>query len=151
MKKALNILLAEDDPNDLELFSQALRRDGAIVNLQRVHDGAEAIQYLQGAEPFSNRSHHPFPDIILLDLKMPRITGLDVLRWRKSHRDCARVPLIMFSGSGLQKDVETAYTLGANSYFSKPNSFQELQETLRTILHYWSRAELPEIPRQRCG
>jgi CheY-like chemotaxis protein len=152
MKKKLTVLLAEDDPRDLDLFTHALQRDGVIVDVQRVHDGEEAIEYLQGRGAFADRATYPFPDIILVDLKMPKVSGLDVLEWRKKHPECARVPLIMFSGSGLQKEINAAYRLGANSYFSKPNTFQELRETLKTILHYWSRAELPESPvGQRCG
>jgi CheY-like chemotaxis protein len=150
MQRTLIILLAEDDANDFEIFSYALQQNGVPVNIQRVHDGEEAIRYLEGQFPFSNRSTYPFPDLIILDLKMPRLTGLEVLQWRRNQPECARLPVIMLSGSGLQQDINYAYHLGVNSYFSKPGSVEKLQQLLRKILDYWSSAELPQIVAQHC-
>jgi CheY-like chemotaxis protein len=150
MQSTLVILLAEDDSKDFEIFSYALRQNGVLANIQRVHDGQEAIHYLEGRLPFSDRLAHPFPDLIILDLKMPRLSGLEVLQWRKKHPECARLPVVMLSGSGLQHDVNEAYKLGVNSYFSKPASVERLQKLLRRIVDYWSSAELPEISLQHC-
>jgi len=150
MRNRLKILLAEDDPRDLEIVKHALQRNGVAVDIEYVRDGEEAICYLKGKPPFSDRVAHPFPDLIIVDLKMPRVSGLEVFEWRRHQPRCARVPLIMLSGSGLQKDIDTAYRLGANSYFSKPASLEKLQEILHSVLDYWGNAEFPEVSGQQC-
>jgi len=149
MKHKLNILLAEDDERDLELITLALRGNGVPINIQRVQDGEQAMHYLQGQEPFADRLTYPFPDLMILDLKLPRFTGLEVLLWRKNHPQCARVPVVVFSGSSLPRDINDAYSLGANSYFTKPDTAEELRDIRGAILHYWSSAQLPEMSNQR--
>ena len=137
------MLVAEDDQSDLELLNHALSRDIVEVDLQVTRDGDELVSYLQGEGRFRDRQKHPIPDLILLDLKMPRLGGLDVLHWLQEHLRCARIPTIVLSGSNLDADVEGAYGLGANTYFSKPNSLRELRELLRLVLAYWAHSERP--------
>src|SRR5579862_6015676 len=115
MKSKMVVLIADDDPNDRHLVNHALQRNGAPVELHEVTDGAELTQYLKGNGPFANREKHPFPDLILLDLKMPRRDGLDVLKWLRKHTKLRSTPTVMLSGSGLDQDVEAAYALGVNS------------------------------------
>src|ERR1051325_4650381 len=122
MTDKLVMLVAEDDESDLELLNQALSRDIVEVDLQVTRDGDELVSYLRGDGRFRDRRKHPVPDLILLDLKMPRLGGLDVLRWLQEHPRCGRIPTIVLSGSNLDTDVSGAYALGANTYFSKPNS-----------------------------
>ena len=140
----LVILLAEDDGNDAEIFTHALAKSGVEAKLHIVGDGEEVMDYLQGRGKFRNRRAHPFPDIIVLDLKMPRVNGLELLEWLGKSPQYGRLPKIMLSGSGLQDDVEHAYRLGVNTYFTKPFRMEKLQELLRTLIEYWSKSERPE-------
>src|SRR3954468_2258939 len=125
MKHRLVVLVADDDPNDRYLLQHAVR-DGVPIDLHEVVDGAELVQYLKGHHPFDNRSMYPFPDLVILDLKMPRQDGLQVLKWLRKQPEFRRLPTVMLSGSGLEQDVEAAYALGVNSYFSKPSRHEDL-------------------------
>jgi len=131
------VLLAEDDPNDRRLFHLALRRNQKPIRVFEVADGMEVIQYLKGEGKFGNRDKFPFPNLLILDLKMPRMTGLEVLHWLRHKPEFARLCTVMLSGSGLDKDVAEAYRLGANSYFKKPNDFTHFIKVLNVIFDYW--------------
>jgi len=145
-KLALNVLVAEDNPNDVVLLERALPRNGLEIHLRHVQDGTEVIDYLQGVGHFANRAAFPMPDVILLDLKMPKLTGFDVLHWMRDNNDCGQIPTVLFSGSGLEKDVEKAYALGANTYFEKPTSYAEFARLLKILLEYWARSKRPSAP-----
>src|SRR5690349_6191482 len=126
MKRGFTILLAEDDGNDIRLFEHAVAESAAesrvSVAVQVVRDGVDAIAYLAGEGDFADRSAYPFPDLIVLDLKMPRLTGIDVLGWLKQHPEYSRVANILLSGSSEDRDIEEAYHLGVNTYFQKPST-----------------------------
>lgn len=143
MKKRFVILVAEDDSKDRELLLHAARANGQDFELHLTHDGEEALSYLKGSGRFSNRSLHPFPDLLLLDLKMPRVNGLEVLNWVRQRSGHPRIPMVMLSGSGLEHDVEEAYRLGINTYFTKPDSLKELRELIDAMVAYWSRSQRP--------
>ena len=142
MNRGFTMLLVEDDEHDLALFRHALQKSahdtGLKIQLYMVRDGEEAIEYLRGAGPFTDRALHPFPDIIVLDLKMPRLNGLDVLRRLKEHRQYSRVPKILLSGSSQERDIDEAYELGVNTYFQKPTSLAELRELVHHMICYWA-------------
>lgn len=142
----LNVLVAEDNPNDIALLEAIVRRDGVEVQLNFVRDGTEVIEYLRGVGQFGNRQTFPMPDLILLDLKMHLMSGLEVLDWRRKHPQCARIPAVMLSGSGLEKDVAQAYALGANTYFEKPSTLGEFTALIQALVQYWSRSKLPRVP-----
>jgi CheY-like chemotaxis protein len=145
VKSKFNILLAEDDPTDLRLFHLAIKRNGGReVNIHEVGDGMEAIEYLKGEGAYADRFHHPFPQLLILDLKMPRIDGLQVLRWIRKQAQFSRLPIVMLSGSGLQNDIAEAYRLGANSYFTKPTDFKKFQHLLDILFDYWILTEKPD-------
>jgi len=133
------ILHVEDDPNDVLLLQHACRKAGLNCNIQRVSDGDEAIEYLQGKERFADREQFPLPQLILLDLKMPRMTGFDVLTWRRDNDRFKCVPVIVLSSSNHDVDLKRAYDLGVNSYLMKPVSFESLCEIVKSIYDYWLR------------
>ena len=146
MPAKLFILVAEDDVNDRVLLTHALTRDSLPVRVEMVGDGEEAIDYLLGEGDFGDRARYPLPDLLLLDLKMPRLNGLDVLRWLRSHDSCPSLPVIMFSGSGLEKDVQEAYRLGVNTYFQKLGDPRALVALLRLMVQYWLASMRPTLP-----
>jgi len=131
------VLLAEDDPNDRRLFQLALRRNQKPIRVHEVADAMEVIQYLKGEDKFEDRDKFPFPNLLILDLKMPRMTGLEVLHWLRHKPEFARLCTVMLSGSGLDKDVAEAYRLGVNSYFRKPSDFGHFIKVLNAIFEYW--------------
>jgi len=143
MNDRLVILVAEDDANDLELLRHAVRQNGVIIDVHVVSDGEDAIQYLRGGGSFANRALHPLPDLIVLDLKMPRVSGLEALEWIRDHRRYARIPVIMLSGSGLDPDIQEAYRLGVNTYFTKPAELKKLRELIAVLIDYWARSQRP--------
>jgi CheY-like chemotaxis protein len=145
VRRKLIILVAEDDPNDLELVRTAVMRNGTEVELHETSNGEEVIQYLQGEGRFQDRQNFPLPDLLLLDIKMPRVDGLEVLRWLHANPKCAKLPVVMLSGSGLEKDVEDAYRHGVNTYFAKPSEFEEMQKLIHALIEYWGMSELPRL------
>ena len=126
MGRALTILVAEDDPNDALLLKLAFGQAGVNAWPHFVGDGKEAIDYLRGEPPFNDRVRHPWPDLLLLDLKMPRTTGFEVLEWLRRRPDLEPLSVLVLSGSRWQDDIDRAYALGANFYCTKPLDFKQL-------------------------
>jgi len=141
----LVILLVEDDENDIILVRKAVEAAGAGHSVHAVQDGEQAIQYLQGLGRFSDRHKYPIPNVVLTDLKMPKIGGFELLHWLRTNPLFSVIPTIMYSSSALEKDVREAYQLGANSYITKPTSLSGLVDTLRILYEYWSRCECPPL------
>ncbi len=131
------ILHVEDDSNDVLLFQHACEKAGLGCNLQAVTDGAEAIAYLSGADHFSDRHRHPLPELVLLDLKLPRVNGFEVLDWIRKGDRFHRLPVVVFSSSNHEADVNRAYDAGANSFLLKPVDFNALVDVARAVHHYW--------------
>ena len=131
--KAATILHVEDDPNDTLLFEHACKKAGIVFDLQAVSDGDQAIAYLRGVNDFSDRAKHPLPRLILLDLKMPRVSGFDVLTWLRSENALNQVPVVVLTSSNHDADVKRAYDLGAKSYLVKPVGFEALVELVKTL------------------
>lgn len=145
MSNKLVILAAEDDPNDLELLRHVVAENGVQVNFQAADDGEQLIHYLRGEGKFADRDLHPIPDIVVLDLKMPRMNGFEVLQWLRQEPGLARIPAVVLSGSGLESDIEEAYRLGANTYFTKPGQLAELRKIIGSLIDYWRRSQRPII------
>jgi CheY-like chemotaxis protein len=145
MSKKLVILAAEDDPNDLELLRHVVGENGVAVNFQSADDGEQLIRYLRGEGQFADRDLHPIPDIVVVDLKMPRMNGFEVLQWLRQQPGLARIPAVVLSGSGLESDIEEAYRLGANTYFTKPGQLAELRKIIGALIDYWRRSQRPII------
>lgn len=133
------LLVAEDDENDALLLERALKRADSSFHLVRVTDGEELIGYLQGRAPYDDRAAHPAPSLVLLDLKMPRMDGFDVLRWRQNDESGRLLPVIVFSSSSLERDIRRAYSLGANSYVVKPMRSDALDGMVQALLAWWGR------------
>ena len=134
------VLVAEDNPDDALLLRRALDKAGIKARVKIVPDGEEMLLYLQGLGAYSNRSADPLPSLIILDLKMPRKSGLEVLAWLGENPNLSVVPTIVLSASNLDDDVRAAYDLGANTYFVKPSTFDELVETMKMVDLYWKKA-----------
>ena len=131
------ILLAEDNDDDAFLMCRAFRKARLLNPLVRVRGGEEAIAYLKGEGCYSNRARYPIPFLLLLDLKMPRVNGFEVLQWVREQEDLKRMLVVILTSSTRQPDINHAYDLGANSYLSKPTDFDELVQLLGRLQGYW--------------
>ena len=132
------VLLVEDDPNDARLVQRAFSRAGEQISVLRLQNGDEAVSYLRGDPPFDNRRVHPMPMIVLLDIKLPRRSGFEVLQWVRARTDSLRrLPVVMLTSSTHLTDINRAYDLGANSYVCKPESIKQLNEFVRLFTSYW--------------
>ena len=141
-------LLVEDEENDVLLMTEEFKHAPKPINLQHVHDGVEAVRYLKGEVEYADRRLHPIPNVILLDLKMPRFSGFDFLEWL--HRDSPGhqrlIPVIVMSSSNDPGDIQRAYALGANTYMLKPVRWQEFKQRIHALGIYWTEhAEIPHL------
>lgn len=138
VKKPINILVAEDDDDDKLLIIKAFQKTLPKENVTCVEDGEALLQYLNRSAPFEDMNSYPVPDIILLDLNMPRKDGRTALAEIKSHEDFKKIPVIIFTTSNLKDDIEITYKMGSNSYITKPGSFEGLVKVAKEIENYWS-------------
>jgi two-component system response regulator len=138
------ILQVEDDPNDVFFLRKAMKKMGVMNPVQVATDGQQAIDYLQGAGQFADRARFPNPSLVLLDLKLPYVMGLDVLRWIRAERGTA-LAVLMLSASAQEADIETAYRLGANAFLCKPSEASKFEEMVKAIKDFWlTHNTLPE-------
>jgi CheY-like chemotaxis protein len=131
------ILLVEDEIDDAELLTRAFRKAEIGNPIRHLEDGEMAIAYLAGHKPYADRERNPYPTVILLDLKLPRRSGFEVLEWLRSQPGLRRLPVVVLTSSGQTEDVNRAYDLGANSYLVKPASAAALHEMVKHINAYW--------------
>ena len=143
MKSILIFLHIDDDPNDTELLRAATRRAEAYFDLQNVEDGEQAMAYLNGVTPYADRLRYPLPALILLDLKMPRATGFELLKWIRKHPEMGAVPVVILSGSELHEDIRQAYAFGASSYLIKPLGFEALVDLVKDVKAVWLAPSTP--------
>lgn len=142
---SINILMAEDDADDRMLFADAFRESGVAVELEFVADGIELLQHLHGLLANSRE----LPDLLLLDLNMPRMDGREALRAIREQPRLKHLPVIMMTTSSAELDIMVSYQLGANSYVTKPRRYDELIAVLRSLEHYWM--ETVQLPVARLG
>ena len=133
------VLLVEDDPDDFHLMQLALKRTPGEIQLVRVEDGEAAMDYLSGAEDYADRSEHPLPQIAVLDIKLPKRSGFEVLEWIRTRSELRRLPVMMLTSSRHSVDVNRAYDLGASAYFSKPETMKDLTALLGDLKSIWIR------------
>jgi CheY-like chemotaxis protein len=131
------ILIAEDDENDSHLLQRAIKKAGVLNVIHIVTDGEQAIDFLDRAD----RQKTSMPAFLMIDVKMPRKNGFEVLEWRRKHPTFYVLPTVVWSSSRVLSDVERAYRLGANTYFVKPSRFDDLQDLVTSIFGYWARSE----------
>ena len=131
------ILLVEDNPDDEALSLRALRTNNIANHIDVVRDGAEALDYLFARGQYENRENEALPQVMLLDLKLPKVDGLEVLEEiRKNERTCM-MPVVVLTSSSEEQDVVSSYSLGANSYIRKPVDFDQFVEAVRQLGLYW--------------
>ncbi|GAA2367540.1 response regulator [Dactylosporangium salmoneum] len=133
------VLLVEDNPDDLELARLAFARGSLATTVDVARDGAEALEYLlaPGAEP---------PQVVLLDIKLPLVDGIDVLRRVKADRRTRHIPVVMLTSSALDRDLHACYELGANSYIVKPVDMEQFMAAVNNIGVYWLGLNLTDTP-----
>lgn len=137
MSERETILLVEDNGDDALLIQRAFRKIGAASPIHLVTDGEQALSYLAGEGEYADRDSHPFPALMLLDLKLPRRSGFEVLEWLRGQPGLRRLPVVVLTSSSESRDIDLAADLGANSYLVKPVHFDALQELIRALNLYW--------------
>jgi CheY-like chemotaxis protein len=143
MKTKKAVLLVEDSQDDVLLVQFAWEKTGASAPLNVVRDGAEALRYLFGEGSYADRRRNPLPSLVLLDLKMPYVQGLEVLKQIRRHPDLRKLIVVILSSSASDLDVEKAYELGANSFLVKPSSNEEREELMSRVQRYWLESNMP--------
>jgi CheY-like chemotaxis protein len=142
------ILLAEDRDDDIHLIRKAFARAYVTSPLHIVKDGEETVAYLKGEGKYSNRAEYPLPDLLLLDLKMPRMDGFEVLKWIRQQPELSTLRVVVLTSSEDMRDVNVAYKLGANSFMVKPMDFQNFVEMSKFLSGYWLRmSKAPDTAR----
>jgi len=131
------ILLVDDDENDVLIMTMALQKVGLTCSLRVARDGREAQEYLGGTGKFSDRQAYPLPYLILMDLKLPRVMGLEVLKWLRKRPEFDSIIVLVLSSSPMPEDIQSAYQLRANGYLVKPSGLDKLQVMAQAIRDFW--------------
>lgn len=137
MNNNATILVAEDEPTDALILQLAFEAAGITNPVTIVSDGQAAVDYLSGKTPYGDRAAHPLPALLILDLKMPRMNGFDVLTWLQARPDFNTLPAVVLSSSSDDEDIKKARSLGARDYFVKPNSLDDLVAILHRLSTDW--------------
>ncbi len=137
------ILLVEDDANDVLLICHAFRKAEVVVTVQIASDGDQAVAYLSGEGEYADRSRYPLPGLVLLDVKLPRRSGHEVLEWIRAKPVLRRIPVVVLTSSDVPDDRNRAYDLGASSYLVKPSGTSDRNEMVRLMGLYWLRLNRP--------
>jgi CheY-like chemotaxis protein len=144
------ILLVEDEPIDALLMRRAFAKANLPQRLEIVSDGTEAVAYLAGRDRYADRDRYPLPVLLLLDLKLPTMSGFEVLEWIRSQSGLKRLPVVVLTSSRESADVNRSYELGANSFLVKPVAFDALLRVVGTLTSYWmSLNEKPDVRNAR--
>lgn len=134
---SVELLLVEDNPRDAEITLRALRKSNLANNLVHVKDGQEALDWLFGAGQYAGRDVNQHPKVVLLDLKLPKVDGIEVLRDMRADPRTRRIPVVVLTSSREEQDVVRTYDLGVNSYIVKPVDFEKFSSAVAEAGHYW--------------
>ncbi len=143
-KEPFVVLMAEDNPHDIVATKRAWKKNNILNPLYIVKDGEECLDYLHQRGQYSDPESAPRPGVVLLDIKMPRIDGLAVLKHIREDENLHRLPVVILTTSKQEEDRIKSYELGANAYITKPVGFQNFSEAVKTINLFWELVELPE-------
>jgi two-component system response regulator len=135
--EAIELLLVEDNPRDVELTLVAFERFNLANRVYVVRDGAEALEYLFATGAHADRENDPHPRVVLLDLKLPKVDGIEVLRAIRGDPRTRTIPVVVLTSSRMERDIVDAYELGVNSYIVKPLDFEQFSEAVRGLGAYW--------------
>lgn len=141
--KTVDILLVEDNASDAELIQISLEEQQLFPSVSIVRDGEKALDYIFARKEFSDRQGEENPKLILLDLKLPKINGIEVLNSIKSSPETKSIPVVILTSSAHSKDIEECYRLGANSYIVKPIGFDEFSKIITHTVNYWLKINYP--------
>ncbi|HUI89372.1 MAG TPA: response regulator [Anaerolineales bacterium] len=143
--RVIEILLVEDNPRDAELMIRALKKRNLANNLIHVEDGSEALDFLFNRGKYQERKNSSVPKVVLLDLKLPKVDGLEVLREMRENESTRKIPVVVVTSSSEDPDIKRAYELGANSYVVKPVEFEAFTEVMSNLGLYWLLVNHPPI------
>jgi two-component system response regulator len=146
MNAIVDILLVEDNPNDVELTVRALKKHHLANKLHIVEDGEDALEFLFAAGKYNGRNINDHPKLVLLDLKLPKVDGLEVLRRIKSDERTKTIPVVVLTSSKEEQDIVESYRLGVNSYIVKPVNFEKFVEAVSEVGFYWLLLNEPTRP-----
>ena len=147
--KSKTILLIEDNPSDVELTKRALEKSHIANELTVAEDGQEALDYLFGSNPLTGQKMNELPTLILLDLKLPKVDGLEVLRRIRAEERTSRLAVVILTTSNEEQDIAQSYDLGANSYIRKPVDFNQFVDAVQRLGLYWLVLNEPAPPKKR--
>jgi two-component system response regulator len=147
--KSKTILLVEDNPSDVGLTQRALEKSHVANKLVTVEDGQEALDYLIGGDPLTGPEMNELPALILLDLKLPKVDGLQVLRQIRANERTHRLPVVILTTSSEEQDIAQSYDLGANSFIRKPVDFTQFVQAIQNLGLYWLVLNEPAPPQKR--
>lgn len=142
------VLLVEDNPDDALMVRRALRKSGLAARLLVLEHGDAAVEYLAGQHAYADRLAHPLPDVMLLDLKLPRRSGHEVLQWVRAQPAFDALPIVVLTSSSEDEDVRRAYRHRANSYLRKPVTFEHLTSLLALFHNYWLQANVTPLSQE---
>lgn len=145
MNNEIEILLVEDNPDDAELTIRALKKNNIINHIVHLKDGDEALDFLFRNGEYANLPYSNHPKFILLDLKMPKVNGKEVIRQLKANPSTASIPIVVLTSSKEDPDIETCYQLGVNSYIVKPVGFENFTKSVAQLGLYWMLLNQPPI------
>jgi CheY-like chemotaxis protein len=141
----VEILYIEDNPTDAELTVRALKKKNLANRLMVIEDGAEAVDYIFAEGKYAERNVHNTPQVILLDLKLPKVSGLEILRMIRGNEKTKHIPVVVLTSSSEERDVVESYELGVNSYIQKPVDFNNFAEVVSELGYYWLMLNKPPV------
>ncbi len=145
-ESVIDILLVDDDPDDTELTTHALLEGNKSIHLKHLSNGIEALEFIFGEKDQLEQTHHENLKLILMDLKLPKMDGLEVLKKIRENRDTCHLPVVILTSSRERKDIIRAYKMGANSFVVKPVGFDSYVKVVSALSYYWNEINVPPVP-----